>query len=71
LAEAYKIAKAFAEKEGKNEIQYVCDWNNHIVYEPLLDRPSGYYGYPPYILVSDGKAEWACPKEIREMLSTW
>jgi hypothetical protein len=71
LAEAYKIAKAFAEKEGEKGARYVCDWNGYIVYEPNIECPSGCYGYPPYILVSDGEAKWACPKEIREMLSTW
>jgi hypothetical protein len=70
LAEAYKIAKAFAEKEGEKGARYVCDWNGYIVYKAITKHPLGYSGYPPYILVANEKAEWASPKEIRTMLPT-
>jgi hypothetical protein len=71
LAEAYKIAKAFAEKEGWKGAHYVCDWEDFIVYEPILERPLGCSGYPLYIFVKDGTARWALHEDINRMLPTW
>jgi hypothetical protein len=70
LAEAYKIAKAFAENKDEKGARYVCDWNGYIVYKAITKYPLGYSGYPPYILVANDKAEWASPEEIEDIITS-
>jgi hypothetical protein len=59
------MVEKYAKELGYKTVRKIGRWNNHDVYEPLMDPDDGIpiTGIPVFILYRDGKVRTSTPEE--------